>query len=477
VIAALMAVMYLAPPLQAEDTRALDELVPADAMAVYFGRPTPDMLAAPPGGATDHLAGWIITLKAMGVIPREGRVIADIVGTLPMLTRHPHALVLLDITSRKIDDDVYRLNDMQAALVIEGTGLSIEIDRRIRDLLSTYTNARHAEITDHEQDGVHVYELADERLPGWATVSWAEAGSRFVVGFGDGALERMLAVIENRARPLGSDRWFRMAHERCHGPISGIEAYVDFTRIRKRVGEVVEERPTQVLRAVGLEYADTLLWTVGFDGRALRSEVVAREVGGDDLYAMLTGREVTDPEVTASVPPGAQRYAAFHVPLPDAVRSAREAYLNSQSPRGRQRLRDAWARMEREFDFSAEHGLVDQLGDYVVIHTYPPHPLKIPFLCTIWIRLSADAKVGAVRRTLDRMMTAWRQHWSEPTDTAPALGLRPRIMREEDGIWYLQLGLAGPAIGVSRSWIVISFSPEAVRMNLAFLDAQAVSAR
>ena len=55
--------------------RALDTCVPADAMAAYFARPSPEMLDARPGGTVDQIAGWLVMLKGMGVIPREGRVI------------------------------------------------------------------------------------------------------------------------------------------------------------------------------------------------------------------------------------------------------------------------------------------------------------------------------------------------------------------------------------------------------------------
>src|SRR5262245_40934859 len=79
--------------LAAGETRPLDSCVPRDAMAVYFGRPSPEMISAPPGGAVEQLSGWIITLKAMGVIPQSGRVLADIVGSLPLLSRRPHAFM------------------------------------------------------------------------------------------------------------------------------------------------------------------------------------------------------------------------------------------------------------------------------------------------------------------------------------------------------------------------------------------------
>ncbi len=42
----------------------------------------------------------------------------------------------------------------------------------------------------------------------------------------------------------------------------------------------------------------------------------------------------------------------------------------------------------------------------------------------------------------------------------------PLLRRSSDGIWYLQYGIYGPAIAVSQGWLVISYSPEALRANL-----------
>jgi len=448
--------------------RSLDTCVPAEAMAVYFGRPSPEMLNAPPGSVVDRLAGWLIALKRMGLIPQQGRVIADVAGTLPMLGRRPHTLVLLDITSKRIRPEVYRLKEMQAALVIDAEGMSDEFDRRIRDLLITYTDAENGRIDAVQAGEVSYHRLTDRRLPPWAVVEWGSVRRQLVVTFGSGVFSTMLDTLEGRSASLASDRWYARAHRRCRGATSGIEVFVDLARIRARVGEVVEGRPTEVLRALGLERAERLLWTVGFEGRALRSEVVAREIDGQDRYAMLTGKQVTSPEVASAVPPGATSYAAFRLPLPDSVRTARRAYLESQSPNKRRRWGQGWARLEQEFQFDVETGLIDQLGDYLVFHTYPRHPLALPMLGTIWIQVAGERAV--VSQTVDGMMAAWQRYMNDPTDTRPAVSLSPRVRRDADGIWYLQLGLLGPAVAVADGWIVISFSPEAVRENLAYLE-------
>lgn len=438
-------------------------------MAVYFGRPSPDMLNAPQGGAIQQLSGWIITLKAMGVIPEQGRVLADVIGTLPLLSRRPHAIMLLDVTSRKIVDDVYRLNTMQSAVVIDNQGIDVEIDRRVRDLLATYTDMTVARIERKQRGALTYYRLTDSRLPDWAVMEWGTHDKQFVAGLGEGAFGKVLDTLEKKSPALADDAWYAEAHEKCHGANSGIELFVDLGRIRRRVGEVVQGKPEQVLRRLNLQDAVTLLWTVGFDGPALHSEAMGRGEGGKDHYVMLTGPAVTDPKVAGLIPPEVTRYAAFKMPLPRAVKGAREAYIESQSLNNQDNIHLLWARVEREFGFDIDRDLVDRLGEDLVFHNWPPHPLGIPLLCTIWASYTGDR--ASMVAQLDRIMEAAQELMSQPfAQSRPANALAPRLVRDPDGIWYVQLGLIGPAIGVADGWLVIAYSKEAVRQNLSYLD-------
>ncbi|MBI4580634.1 MAG: hypothetical protein HY718_13080, partial [Planctomycetes bacterium] len=166
------------------DFGPLERCVPADAMAAYFGRPSPEMLNAPTGGTAESLASWLITLKGLGVIPRDGRVAADVIGTLPILWRRPHVAMLLDVTSEQVRPDVFRLDQLQAALVVDSRDIELAIERRIRDLLATYTDAEHGTVVPREVDGTKCFRLVDDRLPAWAVLEWGQVGSYFVASFG-----------------------------------------------------------------------------------------------------------------------------------------------------------------------------------------------------------------------------------------------------------------------------------------------------
>ncbi len=447
---------------------SLEACVPADAMAAYMGRPSREA-EGEGGGSLGNLSGWLFALNTMGVLPEQGRVAADAVATLPLLARSPHAIVLLDATARRLDEGGSRLDSLQAALVIEGRDIADEVDQRIRQLLSTYTDSENGRVEEREADGVTYHRLTDGRLKGWAVAEWAPVGERFVIAFGEGAFERMVAVLKGRTAALPSDGWYQRACRKVRRPEIGIEAYVDMARIRARLGDVVEGRPAAVWRAVALDGAERLLWTAGYEARALRSEVGIGYANGRDRYRMLSGRELAAGRVEEAVPGEAGSYAAVAVPLPATVYAVRRAYLATQSPGRAARFRNGWGKLEEQYGFDVETGLIDQLGGHVVFHTYPAHPLGVPVLGTLAVEIAGDSAV--VRGTLDKMMTAWRDRLNGPDEEdGSRFSLSPRVERADDGVWYLQLGFLGPAMAVTDGWIVVSFSPEAVRVNVRRLQ-------
>ncbi len=469
--------MLCAWPAAAGEAPDLSACLPESAMVAWFGRPSPAMLDAPPGGVVDRLAGWLLTLKGAGVIPPDARVVADAVATIPLLGRRPHALALLDLTIRQLGPASYRLNSLQAVAVVDVGPLGGDFDRRIRDLLASYTSPEHNAIEAVSQNGVSYHRLTDRTQPPWAVVEWGTFGGKLVVGVGQGALQAVADTIGGRRGALAAESWFTRAHQACHGAHSGLECYVHVEGLGARLGEIAPEETRRVIGSLGLAETRRLLWAVGFTGRALRSEACIEDLKGETLYAMLSGPGMIDPQVEAIIPPEADAYAAFRLPLADVARGLRQAWLESQGPARQEKLRRMWSRLEERFDFSAEHQLIGRLGRHLVFHTYPPHPLRLPLLCTIWIQ--TDGRTEAVARTVDGMMAAWQEALSPPqagtaaADTRPSRGLSPQIRRTPDGIWYLQLGVLGPAVGVADGWIVISFSPLAVRDNLSYLRRQA----
>lgn len=276
------------------DAHMLERSIPADALAVYVGRPTTEQATTQPSTSGNALTAWMIALGAMGVIPDQGRVVVDVIATLPLVNRQPHALALLDITAKQVAQDSYRLNDMQAALLIDDVASAPDFDRRIRDLLMTYTNAEVARVEAVETPYMRYNRLVDERGPRWAVVEWGRVGDQYWVGFGSGAFERLLKTRDRPDTSLAGDSWYRRAHQVCHSADSRMLLYANLQRIRQRVGEVVKGRPEDVLAALQLTQTTRLLWTLGFEGRALRSEIYTRNTQDRNDYQMLAGDAVTD---------------------------------------------------------------------------------------------------------------------------------------------------------------------------------------
>lgn len=470
-VALLAAALALPAPLFAV-SRPIEATVPAGALAVLFNRPSPDMTNPDQPGAVEDLGRLLITLKTMGLLPEKGRILADIAGTLPLLSRQPYALVLLDITAKQLGPGSYRLNDMRSALIVDNTGVAVELERRVRDLLTTYADDQNGHLEKPEKDGVRYYRLIDKRLPGWAVSEWGTVDGYLVVGFGQGAFETILAGIRGHDPVLADDPWYQQAHQRCSAVNSGLEGYLAVSSLEKRLENVVNDTVRKALAAVMLDRADRVLGTVGFDGRALHSELLVRDRDGADHHKLLTGKEVAAPDVLAQIPASAKSYAAFRLPLATAFRAVRTAYYKTQTEERQRRFSTGWARLETEFDFDVETGLFDHLGDHLIFVSYPPHPLRLPLMGSIW--LQTDGERATIARTVDAMMTAWQQYSQKPaTGLAARFNLTPQINRAEDGVWYLQLGLLGPAMTVTDGWIVISFSPDAVRQNVAHLNAQA----
>ena len=105
---------------------------------------------------------------------------------------------------------------------------------------------------------------------------------------------------------------------------------------------------------------------------------------------------------------------------------------------------------------SFDRDIFSHLGHTVVIHDYPEHPLRLSVARTLLVCIDGDAE--ALRRRIDHLLGCVGPQ-------LPQAGLL-RLRQDADGVWYLQYGLLGPALVVTDDWLMVSFSPTAVRRNL-----------
>ena len=116
--------------------------------------------------------------------------------------------------------------------------------------------------------------------------------------------------------------------------------------------------------------------------------------------------------------------------------------------------------LEASAGLSIEKDILSHLTGPVVVHNYPPHALKLPLAWTILVPIDGDPT--ALRNHLDRFLEVIRQKLLQKNTV--------QLRRDSNGVWYIQYGLTGPALTVTDRWLMVSFSPEALRQNLALLS-------
>lgn len=448
----------------------LGRAIPADAWAAIVVTPEhPGQeadRASPSGGTLETAAFLFDQARRMGLLAGADRTttaVIDAVGSLPLIGRYPYALCLLSGSAEALPSSGYRLAELRAGLIVHTCGDNAALEARLRHLLNTYANSEVASVEPRQRGADLAYRLTDRRLPGWARIEWGQVGDCYVVALGPASFDTIADTLRGEHPSLVQDAWVRPAHDRCQGDDASVEWTVRFDEIRRGLQPIMSGQPDEVLGGLGLAEVDRGLWTVGFSGRAVQAYAVLRRGGRDDFAVIC--RPEADPDALKMIPPQATQYAIIDRQPADLVRLAREAYLASRSPSTRERLRQVWSRVEADTGLRLEGDLLSQLGAPVVIHNCPQHALNIPLARTIVVPIAGSP--AAVRRSVDRLLGCLRERLAEPDSGWPLLQLR----RADDGVWYLQAGLCGPAVAVTDHYLVISYSPAAVRQNLPCLEA------
>lgn len=472
-------------PSLSADLRPMTALVPADSLVVYMAKPYP--LLAPPasqpadsqphdGARLASIASILTFLSAGGLLPDEGQVFADIAATLPLLGRYEHALVLLDVSSRLVetpdtenpgDTNIsLRLNQLQTAIIFRTDGEQRLILDQLNRVIGRYTNQEVAKLTKEQSAGFTYQRLFDTRLIGWAVWEWGRLDDFFVISFGEGAFERIAKTYSRQNRSLSQDDWFKMATSRTKGDQAVAQWFIAFTRFKDRLGPVTAGRVAKVTEALQAEGMTHDLWTVGREGRALSWYRCYRR-NGDDVIHRYSDPAHYAPGHRRIIPDAAELVAIVQVPTRWLVDNLPTAWLGAQSEGNADKWRRVWDRLEQETGLDINGNLIAHLGQSVVLFDYPPHPLRIPFALTVAIEID-DRK--AVSMAAGALLEAWGRYLDERAERNQSTLMRVKVKRSEDGIWYLQAGILGPALKVTDHYLVISWSPEALRDALRYID-------
>lgn len=478
----------------AAQPRPINALVPADCLVAYMAKPyaaadTPASRPATSGPDSEKLpemsiASVAVFLSASGLIPDEGQVFADIAGALPLLGSFEHAVLLLDVSSRIVrpstrpagedeEEQSLRLNDLQIAVIFRTEGRQKVVLDQINRLVTRYTNTTVGELQTVKVAGYVCQRLTDERLPGWALWEWGRLDDFYVLCFGEGAFEKIVRSYAGQSPRLSDDSWFKAASSRIAGDTAVAQWFIALSRIEDKLAQVAQRRFTRVIRALQADGMTHDLWTVGQTDRALTFYRCYRR-NGEDVVRRYSDPQAYSPAHRKIVPGQARYYGVIHLPTRWLIDELPQAWLAAKSESYTRTWTKIWNRLQEETGIDIDDNLIEHLGDDVVLFDYPPHPLRIPFAITVAIEIDNRK---AVQVALDALLAAWGRYLDEGTQPAGRRLLRAKVRQDQDGIWYLQAGVFGPALKVTDHYIVLSWSPQALRDALVFIEGQKAAAQ
>jgi len=456
----------------------LVKVVPADHLAAVMVDYSRSTNAQAPAATNDthslldvaaNIAQHLRSVGALRGGSGTAGVIIDALTSAAAVRAHPYAVVVTEAAARRIHRNSTRLSDLQAALIIRTSGENDAIRQQIQALLTARTDPENSTIDRVEMFSQTVYILSDKRLPEWAEVRWAAFGDYYVVGLGSRGFEMAALAIHGETATLESDDWFSETHRKIGGPHDQLIISIRVDRINEQLSDVLGGRLGATVGGLGMGDFERGLWTVGRDGRAITARVAAKRRGRPQTFVETIARPLADDDPIAPlIPDQARTYAIIEQAPAKLIRQVRDAVLAARSPGSRHALQAGWAQFASDADLDIEHDLLDSLGEQLVIHTYPRHPLRIPLMVTLLAPINGSA--DDVRSALDKTMGQFAKWLSAGASAEPQSNpLAPRLDRTDDGIWYIQAGVIGPAVTVHDQLLIVSFSPVAVRQVLATL--------
>jgi len=440
----------------------LTKTIPSDAVVAYFVIPPPS--DAPPGNAGSSLrfatllADQAQSMGLLSNIDATTRGWIDSLTATSVLLGYPHAVALFDVKARALDGGGHRLAGLSAAMVIHTDGDNTKIEQRIQHLLNTYTNSEETKLTQNSVDNATVYALTDKRLPDWFVLQWGSIDGVYVISIGDGTFEHVRGTLAGRAPSISSESWFVGAYEKTSAKNALLTLYARFDRIDFSADSQLAQKVGAVRHSLSFENVDRGMWTIAFDGRAVDAKEFIRRNKQNKLRR-LTQPSLYEIPTDKLIPVQATAYAIFDTSPTTILNAISEVFLAIEAPSTQEKTRQYWRHLEQESGVDIRRDIVAHLARGAVVHNHPPHLLRLPLAWTFVARVMDDA--DAVHENLNAVCKAWQGELRQ------AGTLRLRLAG--DGIWFLDLGIPGPAVGMRGRWIVVSYSPFAVRENLTFL--------
>jgi len=432
---------------------------PSDVVAAYYNACNGD-----PGALQRFLAATSLLSEAakqtgmLSDLDSATMFWIDMAASIPIVLQQPHTISLMSIAARPQSGQGHRLSSLQLGIVLDTSGKNDTLKYRIRQLLLAHTNSEDTQLTEKTRAGQKSYTIHDRRLPPWASVTWGAVGERYIIAMGDGAFEKLAATVTGARPSLATDPWAKQALADLAPVRTAIDLYLDFERFRPQDDPALAEKIQRVQRSLGIPGVLKCLFWLHHAGRSVDIEGVVQKNGAYQEHTIAHSRFLSALPGPA-VPDAATGYAVFKCNPSALLDTISTGYLTARSPTARARAIQYWKDVQLKAGVDVAEDLVSFLGKYVVIHNYPEHALRLPVAVTIALPLAGEA--ATLRRNVDKLMKFIQTELGE--------GSAVSVRRADDGIWFLDVGIQGPALAVLDGWLIVSFSPQAVRANATLL--------
>lgn len=453
----LVCSMFPGPEARA-DLESLARLVPADILGAYMVD-TPAAHQSPAKSNSFEIATVLIdqafALGFLNSLDIAVRGWLDTIASISTVIAHPHAIMLFDLQVERADHDSHRVSSLRAALVMRTGGENKTIERRIQHLLGSYTNQQETTLDSVQMEGKTIHRLQDRRLADWLIICWAQVGDYFTVAIGEESMRQVMAAIISKEGTIWHEASFREGVEALAAQHALITVLLRFDQVETK-SPALGSKVRKMQAALAMVHCESGVWAAGYSGRSLEIRQWLRKQGHGSL-AILAGAKHLGAAAQAAVPEAARTFAAIGAEPSIWFERIRAAFLAARSRQNAAESRSFWSGVERDAGLRFAE-LFSHLNDPIIVHDYPEHALRLPPAWTIVVPIKGDA--AALRKDIDAILSYWQRALE-----GGAWGLS----RSADGLWFMKVGLEGPALTVIDRYLLISFSPHAVRQNLELL--------
>lgn len=440
------------------------DLIPADTMLAWYGRPIPE------AGAADAGPSAINTFLSMAdlagqQLDRGARLNLSILKAAAEMVRYRHVLALIDTSARQagVHPDSRQLDDVKLVFVVEAGKDAGRFRRIVQDTINEQTSKATARIDDQTASGFEYDRLVDARLPAWAEVGLGQIGPYFIVTLGTDVWPRIARVAAGEATSLAGDPWVTETRG-ARGRNALIEIFVDSAMIETKLDGELNGRVTQFFEAWDAGAMERGHWALGIENNTLYC-IAHFMLDGQSVRRVYADPEIRNPQVLALIPDGARR-AVYKVPAATVLRNLVAGLYVWQAEETREAARRRWHTIQREYGFDVQKEVLDNLGDTVILHNAPRHPLRLPIFFTTIVEIERNH--AQVQATLNKMCRRWQEAVAKAMEEDGVSD--PAVIHENNGIWSIQVGpFDVVAWTVTDRYLVISWSPVALRQYLTMV--------